>query len=143
MNRVSVLVCGFFASAMLVGCGQEQTTTEAASSSASVKAGSVEASLPAKAMLQVVPGTVDSCEVGATIDPIISWRRIDPLINSTRVTTDNPANPEERLFAKAGFGGSAKAGNWVVAGTKFHLYDDATGTELASYTVTTTTKCTN
>lgn len=134
MKTFSVLALGVLASSMLAACGQEQTPGVAHSPTAA-KTESSQVSQVEKATLEVVPGTVDSCELGATIDPTVSWQRIDPAVKSTKVTTDNPANPQERLFAKAGFGGSAKAGNWVVAGTRFHVYDDVTGSVLASYTV--------
>lgn len=141
MKTFSVVVVGVLASSMLTACGQEQAPAVVAHSSTVAKAENSQVEQAEKAALQVVPGTVDNCKVGATIDPMVSWQRIDPSVKSTKVTTDNPANPQERLFAKAGFGGSAKAGNWVVAGTRFHVYDGDTGRLLASYTVKTKEKC--
>ncbi|EIL93314.1 hypothetical protein UU7_09155 [Rhodanobacter spathiphylli B39] len=140
MSRIGVLAFGALLSVALMGCSQEQSP---APGSMGTKTEVAKSDAPPRATLQLVPGTVDSCEVGATIDPVVSWQRIDPSIRSTRVTTDNPANPEEKLFAKAGFGGSSRAGNWVVAGTRFHVYDDQTGVELVSYTVKTGKNCAN
>lgn len=140
MCKVNVLAFGALMSVMLIGCSQEQSPAEAP---ASAKTDGAKADASPRATLQLIPGTVDSCEVGATIDPVVSWHRIDPSVQSTRVTTDNPANPDEKLFAKAGFEGSSRAGNWVVAGTRFRVYDDQTGEELASYTVKTTRNCAN
>lgn len=141
MKTIGILTLALLVSSVLVGCGQEQSPARVSPSTTPVKAESSQAEVAAEASLQVVPGTIDSCVPGATIDPTVSWQRINPMVKSTKVTTDNPANPDERLFARAGFGGSARAGNWVVAGTRFHVYDDATGRALASYTVTTTEKC--
>lgn len=137
MKGMGLLVCGALVSLVLVGCGQGQPPVDAATTS-----GSVKDDASAKATLQVVPGTVDSCEVGATIDPVVSWERIDPAVKNTKVTVDSPANPEPKLFSEAGFKGNASAGNWVVVGTRFRLFDQDTGVELASYTVTTTKPCT-
>jgi hypothetical protein len=136
MNGLGLIVCGALASLMMAGCNQGQPSAGAA-----ITQGSVKADSPARATLHVAPGTVDSCEVGATIDPVITWQRADPSVQKTRVMTDSIANPEQKLFSQAGFGGSARAGNWVVAGTRFHVFDDDTGAELASYTVTTTNPC--
>ena len=136
IKGMSLLVFGALASLMLVGCGQGQPQ-----GAASTTSGNVKGDASAKATLQVVPGTVDSCEVGATIDPVVSWRRIDPAVRNTKVTVDSPGNPEPKLFSEAGFKGSASAGNWVVAGTRFHVLDADTGVELATYTVTTTKPC--
>ena len=143
MNKVSALICGMFVAAFLLGCSQEQPAVEAAPPSGNAKGESLKADAPERATLQVIPGTIDSCDVGATIDPMISWQRVDPSIQSTKVTTDNPANPNEKLFARGGFGGSSRAGKWVVAGTRFHVYDEQSGVELASYTVRTSKSCPN
>lgn len=140
MGRIEVLAFGALMSVALIGCSQEQSPAPA---SVGTKSEVAKSDASPRATLQLVPGTVDSCEIDATIDPMVSWQRIDPSIQSTRVTTDNPANPKEKLFAKAGFGGSSRAGNWVVAGTRFHVYDDQTGTELVSYTVKAAKNCAN
>lgn len=137
MKDMNLLVCGALVSLMLVACGRGQPSGTASTVSDSVKGDKV-----AKATLQVVPSTVDSCDVGATIDPVVTWRRTDPAVQKTRVMVASVANPEQKLFSRAGFGGSARAGNWVVAGTKFLVFDDDTGAELASYTVTTSRPCT-
>lgn len=136
MKGMGLLACCALASLMLVGCGQGQPPVDAATTS-----GAAKGDASAKATLQVVPGTVDSCEVGATIDPVVSWQRIDPAVKNTKVTVDSPGNPESKLFSEAGFKGSASAGNWVVAGTRFRVFDADTGAELASYAVTTTKSC--
>lgn len=138
MRNARLLMAGMLVALVLAGCNGEQPDqkSEAAGPVSVVKYGS-----PARASLRVVPGTVDSCAPGATIDPMVTWQRADPSVQKTRVTIDSPASPEQKLFSQAGFGGSARAGNWVVAGTRFHVYDDNTGIELISYTVTTTKPC--
>lgn len=138
MKSLNLLVYGALVSLLLAGCGQGQSSDTASTTSESVKGDAV-----AKATLQVVPGTVDSCQPGATITPMVSWQRVDPAVKNTKVMVDSPTAPEQKLFSQAGFGGSARAGDWVVAGTRFHVLDADTGVELVSYTVTTTKPCTH
>lgn len=131
-----------FAPFILAGCDHSKTETPQLPSpgssvhQASSHADTMTVTNSMRATLTVVPGSVSTCVKGAHIDPKVTWQRIDPAVKSTRVTVSAPGSSVQKLFATAGFGGSVNAGDWVVPGVTFHLYDADTGTDLSNYTVT-------
>ena len=108
---------------MLSGCGNQQPADQEKSGSAN------------RVTLSVVPGSISACKKDARIDPVVTWQTKDTSVKNIKVTVISPGSADEKLFATGGEGGSAKAGDWVVAGVTFHLYDADTGTALTSYTV--------
>ena len=47
-----------------------------------------------------------------------------------------PGDAEAKVFTVGGSEGTAETENWVTAGVRVSMVDDATGAELASHTVT-------
>lgn len=80
------------------------------------------------ATLTVQPVNVDGCKPDQPMVARLNWRSN---IAKVRVLVTNPGQPT-RLFSESGFAGSAKTGNWVVAGTKFELVDPVTEHVLAT-----------
>lgn len=140
-KQLLIVALAGFASLSLVACGGAQSSGKQGNPVSSSSGGVAAAAAPAtaaaaaRATLTVMPGSVSSCAKDAHINPEVSWQRIDATIMSTKVTVSAPGSSEEKLFAAGGFGGSAKAGDWVVPGVTFRLYDAGSGTLLASYTV--------
>lgn len=127
-----------FASLLLVACGGPQSTGQQTAGQQSSATNGALASAETKtvrATLTVVPGGVSTCEKDAHVNPTVTWQRIDTAVKNTKVTVSSPGSSDEKLFATGGFGGSAKAGDWVVPGVVFNLYDADTGSKLASYTM--------
>ena len=138
-KQLSIVALAGFALLSLGGCdGSQQAGQQAPSSSSTL-------TLPgktARATLTVTPGSVSTCENGAHVNPEVTWQRVDTTVKNTKVTVSSPGSADEKLFASGGFGGSAKAGDWVVPGVTFHLYDADTGAALGNYTVHAS-PCTN
>jgi len=129
-KNVLTFALGLFVPLLLAGCGNQQQNNEK-----SAEASRPQGTRAARATLTVSPNSVSSCEKGAHIDPTVGWQRIDTSIQNLRVTVSSPGSGEEKLFSEGGYQGSAKAGDWVVAGVTFRLYDGDKGESLASYTV--------
>ena len=130
-----------FAPFILAGCDRSQPETPrlpspgSSAHQASSPVDTTTATSSMRATLTVIPGSVSTCVKGTHINPEVTWQRIDPAVKNTRVTVSSPGSSNEKLFATGGFGGSVKAGDWVVPGVTFHLYDADTGAALSSYTV--------
>ena len=132
-TKALVLALVVFFPVLLSGCGSDQNGSQ----QAPVANSAVDAQ-NARATLTVSPDKVSSCEKGAHINPTVTWQRIDTSIKSTKVTVSSLGSSDEKLFSEGGFQGSAKAGDWVVPGVIFRLYDKDSGALLASHTVGTT-----
>ncbi|MBD8897663.1 hypothetical protein [Rhodanobacter sp. DHG33] len=131
MKRQALIAVMTIVSFSVAGCGGSQQSGRQASASDS---GGASVQKGARATLTVTPSGVSTCNAGAHVNPEVTWQRIDVAIKNTKVTVSTPGSSDEKLFATGGFGGSAKAGDWVVPGVTFHLYDADTGGVLASYT---------
>lgn len=127
-----IAACSGIVAFSIAGCGNKQANDQQApSADIDTVAEKVE-----RATLTVVPGGVSICPDASPVEPEVTWQRIDPAVKGTRLTVSGPDGSDEKLFAIGGFGGSAKAGDWVVPGVTFHLYDADTGAALAAYTMT-------
>lgn len=133
-KQILVATLHGFALFALAGCSGQQSTGEQGTGQQTPTAGG--ASKAVRAALTVTPGSVSTCEADTHINPVVAWQRNDVAIKKTKVTVSAPGSTDEKLFASAGFGGSTKAGDWVVPGVTFRLYDADTSAILASYTVT-------
>ncbi len=91
----------------------------------------------AGARLQVAPGHVSHCAGGDRATAEVSWEA--PGKTSVRIEVGQAGDPAtaRNVFAAGGQTGSSTTGEWVVDGLAFHLVDAASGSELASYRVTT------
>jgi hypothetical protein len=136
--KKSILFTAFatFASLALAGCNHSSTTGEA---KLNVAASTPTVEHAVHALLTLTPGSVSSCQKQARIDPLVKW---NVSVNKVRVTVSAPGSNDEKLFSIGGFSGSVKAGNWVVPGVTFRLYNAENGTLLATQTVKAS-PCTN
>ena len=138
-KQLSIVALVGFTLLSLGGCDDSSSAGQQTPLSSSA---STLTAKPARATLTVMPGSVSNCEDGAHINPEVTWQWIDVTVKNTKVTVSSPGSADEKLFANGGFGGSARAGDWVVPGVTFHLYDADTGAALANYTVRAS-HCTN
>lgn len=114
----------------LAACGQggQPSNSNAAASRIVAQSAVTPATNATEATLTIQPGNVDGCRPDQPMVARLNWRSN---IAKVQVLVTNPGQPT-RLFSESGFTGSAKTGNWVVAGTKFELVDPITKHVLAT-----------
>jgi len=118
--------------ASLGACGQsEQQPNLDATKSAPAAPATALATEASGVMLTVQPAYVDGCKPDQSIVAKLNWHSN---VTKVQVLVTNPGQPT-RLFSESGFTGSAKTGDWVVAGTEFKLVDPATNHVLATRVV--------
>lgn len=86
--------------------------------------------------LAMKPGHVFACDGRDRAVSTITWRSTDPKVQKVAIKVQAPDGTEAKLFTIGGNEGVAETGNWVTAGVRVLMVDHATGTELASHTVT-------
>lgn len=86
--------------------------------------------------LGMKPGHVFACEGRDRTVSTITWRTADPAAVRIAIKVQAPGDAEAKVFTVGGSEGTAETENWVTAGVRVSMVDDATGAELASHTVT-------
>ena len=86
--------------------------------------------------LGMKPGHVFACEGRDRAVSTIIWRTTDPTVTRIAIKVQAPGDAEAKVFTIGGAEGTSETGNWVTAGVRVSMVDDATSTELASHTVT-------
>lgn len=86
--------------------------------------------------LGMKPGHVFACDGRDRAVASITWRSTDPKVQKVAIKVQAPNDAEAKVFTVGGNEGVAETGNWVTAGVRIYMVDDATGAELASHTVT-------
>lgn len=79
------------------------------------------------------------CIPPAGVSAHVSWTVHSKAISRAKVTVTNPQSDIAQLFSSGGRAGGAETGKWVRPGTRFDLVNGATGTLLATYTVSSRT----
>lgn len=115
---------------LLAACGKggQQPSPSAATGTSAARPAVASTTDASGATLTVQPTSVDGC---APDQPIVARLNWHSNVAKMQVLVTNPGQPT-RLFSESGFTGSAKTGNWVIAGTKFELVDSATKHVLAT-----------
>ncbi len=86
--------------------------------------------------LVIKPGHVFACDGRDRAVSTITWSSTDPKVQKVAIKVQAADGTEAKLFTIGGNQGVAETGNWVTAGVRVLMVDHATGTELASHTVT-------
>lgn len=86
--------------------------------------------------LMIKPGHVFACDGRDRAVSTITWSSTDPKVQKVAIKVQAADGKEAKLFTIGGNQGVAETGNWVTVGVRVFMVDDATGTELASHTIT-------
>lgn len=124
---------------LLAGCGKKASEADlvAGLSDEKVQPASAAAAVPdGGGLLFVEPGNVQLCAYIVHIVAKVSWKVQDPTVSKVRVEVNQKGDAERKLFTVQGPQGEQMTGPWVTKGTQFHLMDDATNKELATFEVT-------
>ena len=97
--------------------------------------GAAPAAAATGTQLIVEPAHVQSCAGRDRVVATVRWQVADPAVSTVRIEVDSTQEPQRKRFAEGGASGEARTGDWVVAGTRFHLVDAASGRELATHDV--------
>jgi len=124
---------------LLAGCGKKASEADLVAdlSGEKVQPASASVAVPdGGGLLFVEPGNVQFCADIVNIVAKVSWNVRDPAISKVRVEVNQQGEAERKLFTVQGTNGEQMTGAWVTKGSQFHLMDDATNKELATFEVT-------